>query len=297
MKTRILKAFGFATFATASTFAFCTEIYGVDNLGPTNAGTNGDRVVKFDSANPNGTMTVLGSTGVTDQGFGGLDFDASGTLYGVTSFGNSFTGSKLYKVSTTTGAATLVGSLGLTAGSVNDLSWNPVTGQMQALVGNGAGSNSLFNINLSTGFASFVGNITNFSSGLAVGLSTDSAGNNYLHDIVSDSMFKLNGLSANAMSSGVGLDCNFSQGMTMNWSNGNAWYVGTVSANPSFYGDLRQMNIATGGTSSVLGVWPMNGNGLPEYEMGDLAIKAVPEPFSLVALGAGLAALARRKRK
>lgn len=297
MNNSILRA-SIALIAVAgASSAFCTEIFATDNLGPTNGGTTSDRVIKFDSSNPAGTVTTIGVTGVAGQGFGGLDFAGNGVLYGATSFGGSFTSSQLYSISTTTGAATLIGTMGLTAGSVNDLSWNPVTGQMQALVGNGSGSNSLWNVSLTTGAATFVGNISGFASGLAVGLSTDSSGTNYIEDIVSDTMYKLSGLNAVAMSSGIGLDCNFSQGMTMDWSNNNAWYLGSISASPTFVGDVRLMNNATGGTSTVLGTWPLNANGLPEYETGDLAIRPVPEPFSMVALGAGIAAMLRRRRK
>jgi hypothetical protein len=298
-----LKVAGSALVLAASCMSFGVQIWATDNLGTTNSGSVGDRVIRFDSANPVGTVTTLGSTGIANRGFVGLDFTAAGTLYGVTGFnsdGTAFGGSELYSFNSTTGAATLVGSLGLAAGNAaTDMSWNPATGQMQVLTSAGsAGAQSLFTVNLSTGAATLVGAITGLpATRLLIGLSTNAAGVNFVHDIVADQMHQLSGLVATAMSSTVGADNNFSQGMTIDWSGNGNWYLGSIGATPSFFSDVRLMNNATGGTSSVLGTWPLHTNGLPQYETGDLAINPVPEPATIAVLSLGAMALLRKRRR
>jgi hypothetical protein len=93
-------------------------------------------------------------------------------------------------------------------------------------------------------------------------------------------MYVLTGLAASPMSATIGIDTNFSQGMTMNWRGADEWFLGSISSNPVLSSQVRLMNKLTGGTSSILATWPNNGTGgLPQYETGDLAI--IPEPAVL----------------
>jgi hypothetical protein len=291
-----------ATLAAATlviaTQASAITIYAPDNLGTTNVGSVGDRIIRFDSANPLGTVVTLGSAGAAaaNRGLSGMDFSGSNVLYAVSGFnsdGSAFAGSQLFTINTTNGAATLVGNTGLTAANaLTDLSWNPVTGQMQAIAGNG----NFYTLNLTNGAATFVGTVTGITGGLDIGLSTNSLGVNHVHDLVSDRMYTLAGLVATPMSATIGIDTNFSQGMTMNWAGNNEWFLGSISNNPVFASQVRLMNNATGGTTSVLGTWPNNGvSGLPQYETGDLAIP-VPEPTSLALVGGAVLGLLRRRR-
>jgi hypothetical protein len=295
LRSRGILAAAIATLAVAGS-AQAITIYAPDNLGTTNVGSVGDRVIRFDSANPLGTVVTLGSTGVVNRGFGGMDFSGSNVLYAVTSFnqdGSAFAGSQLYSVSTVNGAATLVGNTGLTgANALTDMSWNPVLGQMQAITAAGG----LYTLNLTNGAATLVGNITGITGGLDIGLSTNSAGVNHIHDLVSDRMYTVAGLVATPMASTIGIDTNFSQGMTMNWAGANEWFLGSISNNPVFASQVRLMNNATGGTTNIQGTWPNNGvSGLPQYETGDLAIP-VPEPTSLALAGLVGLGLAKRRR-
>jgi hypothetical protein len=294
-----------AASAILASAAQAITIYAPDNLGTTNAGTVGDRIIRFDSSNPAGTVVTIGSTGQANEGMAGMDFAGNGNLYAASGFnssGGSFAGSKLYRVSTTNGAATLVGSMNLPTGdNVTDLSWNPVTQQMLALTYNGSISN-LYNVSLTTGAGSLIGQITGVPGSLDIGLASNSAGVNYVHDLVNDRMYVLAGLAATPLPSPVGVDSNFSQGMTINWSGGNEWFLGAIGSSPAFFSSVLQINNVTGaGTVVPGGNWPIHAaNGLPEYETGDLAIPGsgiVPEPATAGFLAAGaLAMLVRRRR-
>lgn len=294
---RGLRFIAATAFVGASVASMAVEIWAVDNLGTTNAQTVGDRVIRFDSANPAGTVVTVGSTGIASTLMGGLDFDGAGNLFAASQIAG---GGSLYSINQTTGAATLIGAMNPGAGfSITDLSWNRVTGTMMALAGNGTSTGSLtslFSVNLATGNLTLIGSVTGLAaSHISVGLATDNSGTNYIHDIVTDRMFSVVGTTATQMSSTIGIDTNFSQGMTIDSSNN--WFLGDISSNPAFASEVRQMNLATGGTTTILGTWPIHAaNGLPEFETGDLAVKAVPEPASIAALGLGLAAIARRRR-
>lgn len=300
MNTRIRVALGLCLVASIAASASGVEIWAVDNLAQNNAGTVGDRVIKFDSANPTGTVVTVGATGQLNEGMSGLDFANNGVLYAASGFhstGGVFPGSRLYTINQANGAATLVGSMGLPAGTaVTDLSWNPVSNQMLALTFNATGNvNSLYSVNLGNGSAALIGTITGMAGALDIGLASNSAGVNYVHNLADDRMYVLTGLAAAPMAAGIGIDTNFSQGMTINWRGADEWYLGSLSNTPVFASQVRLMNNATGGTAAILGTWPNNGTGgLPQYETGDLAI--IPEPAVLTLLGFALAARGIRRR-
>jgi autotransporter-associated beta strand protein len=266
--------------------ARAVQIFGIDNLGQANAGTVGDRLIRFDSGNPLGTVINIGGTGFANEAMSGLEFTPSGTLYAASGFhttGGPFPGSRLYTISPVTGQATLIGPMGLPVGTnVTDLSWNPATSQMLALANSGGGSNSLYTVNLLTGQATLIGTITGIpGTPIDIGLATNSAGTNFVHDVVSDRMYSLVGTNAAPLPQQIGADTNFSQGMTINWRGTNQWYLGAIGNVPAPFSDVRQINNATGATQAVLGTWPNNGaGGLPQYQLGDLAIMSAA-PLSL----------------
>lgn len=98
------------------------------------------------SVTPDGTVTVVGpSTGVV-----GLAFDnVNGILYGVD-------GVELFTINTATGAATSIGSHGISNPSILGLAFDDLTGTLY-LVNGGQFDSDLFTVNTTTGVASFVG--------------------------------------------------------------------------------------------------------------------------------------------
>jgi len=304
LRTRTLlgAAVALAAGAMFAGSANAITIYGVDNLGTTNVGSVGDRVLRFDSANPTGTVVTVGSTGIANRGMSGLDFAGNGVLYSASGFnldGTAFGGSQLFTINPNTGAGALVGNMNLPTGySATDLSWNPVTNQMQMIAANGtANPAQLYTVNLASGAATLVGNITGLSGSLDIGLATNSAGVNYVHDIVTDRMYVLAGLAATPMPGTIGVDTNFSQGMAINWSGGNQWFLGAIGSSPSFFSQIRQVDNTTG-ASTLVASWPIHAaNGLPEYELGDLAMPSVPEPTGAMLFAAGGLAMAIKRRR
>ena len=286
--------------ATAAVAA-AAIVYAPNNLGTDPAGTGPDTLVRFDSANPAGYVTI-GSMGVNNVGFGGMDFDRDGNLWAYASFFKSTGGaaSGLYRVNTATGAATVQGTASLQ--SLQDIAFNPADDQMYG-VNTQANTTRLYRIDLASGATTAVGVVTGLpASHNNVGLAFDSGGNFYLHDQTSDAIYKGAGLSASLLYS-IPLDTNFSQGMTIDWSRDDTGYHGAVG-----YGDFpnyfaRVNTFATDGSAYVLGPdfgpnIPVGQFTFPPVEPGDLAIAPlVPEPAGAAAVGVVAAAglLARRR--
>jgi len=278
-------AIGLFLVLTLVATAGATTIWATDNLGPTNGGTVGDRIIKFDSATP-ATVTVVGQTNISGTLMGGLDFASNGTLY---AYGQ--TGSVgLYTVNQTNGLATFVGSGGLQpSDSITDLSYDWTT---QTMYGIGNYSTSvapnLYTINLNTGMATFLGALTGMGGTLNVGLATNTSGVNFVQDLVNNGFYKLTGLAGTFLGP-EGFDSNYSQGCTVDQAT-NILYHGAFNAG-TFHTELWSVNQTTGVGTFLGQIGGMNPNGLPEYETGDIAI--IPEPATLVLLGA-LALLRRR---
>lgn len=255
-----------------------------------------DSLVMFDSANP-AAFTTVGSLGVPNIGFGGMDFDASGNLWTYASY-NKVTGgaaSGLYKVDLATGAATPQGAL--SNQSLDDLAFNPVDGKMYGIRSQTT-STRLYSVNLATGATSLVGTF----SGLpdierTIGLAIDSAGNFYVHDVGEDKIYKGAGLALSELYT-IPQDTGFSQGMAVDWSRDNMGYHAAVGQGdfPNYFSQIN--TFAPDGSGYVLG--PNFGPndmydtyGYPPVQPGDLAILPAPEPATLALLVLG--ALLRRR--
>jgi hypothetical protein len=98
------------------------------------------------SVTPSGTITQIGDMGVVMDD---LAYDSNhGILYGVSS-------SALYTINTSTGAATLVGSLGFTNGDLG-LGYDGLNDTLYLNIG--GTTHSLYTVNTATGSATLVGN-------------------------------------------------------------------------------------------------------------------------------------------
>lgn len=274
-------------------FALAVDIYAPDNLGNINGGTVGDRLIKFDSLNPN-AVTVIGDMGVAGTLFTGMDFSSNGTLY---AYARDNTVGGLFSVSTSTGATTFIGRGGIPGTHlVGDMAWDPVAQQMLLVSTNTIERCNLYTVSLSTGVATLLGQITNPSQTqfIDVGLAVDAQGNRYIHDVLSDQIFKLSGLVANPLPTPLGYNSNFSQGLTIDWSRDNQGYHGAFNQDTG-RSELYTWNIGTGAESFVGNIGPIHQGGvISEYEPGDVAIPPVPEPASLLLLGLGALVLRRR---
>src|SRR5690606_37526695 len=108
--------------------------------------------------NPAG-WTVVGSMGVDNVGFGGMDFDANGNLWAYASFYKSTGGaaSGLYSIDTSTGLATPVGDA--PRRFLDDIAFNPANGKMYGLKTQN-NATYLWTINLNDGELTYAGEVS-----------------------------------------------------------------------------------------------------------------------------------------
>lgn len=282
--------------ATCSLSAYAVEIWAPDNLGHTFGGTVSDRLIKFDSADPS-NVTVVGDMGIAGTLFTGMDFSPNGTLY---AYGRDVTVGGLFTVDQNTGQATLVGRGGIAAGYfVGDMSWDPVAQQMLVVATNAAAHAALYSVDLNTGLASLIGNITSPSQTqfVDVGLAVDARGNRYVQDVLSDQIFKLDGLTANALPTPLPYNSNFSQGLTIDWSRDDQGYHGAWDQDNN-RAELYTFDKTSGAEAFQGFIGPVHADGtISEYEPGDLAIPPIPEPATLVFVAFGLLATLRHRSR
>jgi hypothetical protein len=275
--------------------AYGVDIYAMNNLnGGGGAGTQ-NSLIRFDSANPAGWVS-LGTTGLADRGFTGLDFHNNGNLYGYVGFGGVGFVAGLYQINANNGTATQVGNL--SGQALQDLAYNPADGKMYG-VNTVANVTTLFEVNVATGGVVAVGNFTGLpATNLEVGLACDAQGNFYVHDIASDSIFKGAGLALNPVAlygpGQIGAT-NFSQGMTINWAGNGAGYHGAIGGGAgTFFSELRTFNTG-GGSYVIVGNFGTTTGQFPSVETGDLAI-AIPGPGAISLLAVAGLISGRRRR-
>ena len=131
------------------------------------AGTAGnDAVYRWNPATPAVAPVLLGRTGAAIPYVPRLAFNATGTLYAISSVGT-----QLYTVNTTTGAATATGApLSGTPTGGGDMAFNPANGTLYLV-----GGTTVYTVPLAGGTLTNLGNITGMT-GTAVGLAFDPVG-------------------------------------------------------------------------------------------------------------------------
>jgi hypothetical protein len=185
----------------------CVTVVGTAFAGDTIWGIDNSRNVlgTFDSANP-GVFTDVGPTGIGTGFTNSLEFDGSGGLY-------ASDGTQLFKVNTSTGAATLVGSHGNLGGeSITDFAWDG--SQMWAIGTICGASSSLWTINLATGAATKKCT-SDIAGSCDVGLTVGADGVVYGQELVFNIIYKIDPNTC-VTSTVINLpyDANFGQGLT-----------------------------------------------------------------------------------
>jgi hypothetical protein len=265
---------GFGAAAAAGPMA-----YAPDSLFTSNP--NADDLIVFDVDDPAG-YTVVGSMGVANITFGGMDFDADGNLYAYASLFRSTGGaaSGLYSVDTGTGAATPIGN---SPQSLDDIAFNPADGRMYGVRSQG-GTTRLYTINLGTGQVSLVGVVTaDPPIRQSIGLAFDSAGSVYIHDNGEDMIYKGVGLSLAPLYT-IPQDTGFSQGMTVDWSRDDTGYHAAVGQGvfPDYFSQLNTFDADGGGYNLGPAFGPNipggDGFNYPPVECGDVAVVPASGP-------------------
>lgn len=233
-----------------------------------------DDLIMFDPLSPSG-YTVIGSMGVGNIGFGGMDFDADGNLWAYASFYKSTGGaaSGLYSVDMTTGVASPVG---INLQTLQDIAFNPADGKMYGVNTRQASMTRLYEIHLDTGLVTDLGLFSGLASPHAInGFAFDSQGRMYLQDQNSDAIYVTDDVST-AVTPLIALpqDNNFSQGMTIDWSRGDVGYHAAVGygAFPNYFSQINTFSID--GTTYTLGdsFGPNDQDGIPPVQPGDIAL-------------------------
>ncbi|MFG0292221.1 MAG: SMP-30/gluconolactonase/LRE family protein [Phycisphaerales bacterium JB050] len=256
-----------------------------------------DALIMFDPSSPS-RYTTIGSTGVPNIGFGGLDFDANGNLWAYASYYKTTGGaaSGLYSIDPLTGQATPVGQ---SFTSLQDLAYNPVDGKMYGINTQQAAITRLYEVDLATGSTTQVGSFTGLPEQHYInGLGIDSQGNFYLHDVANGMIFQGDGSSFSSLYD-LDVVTVASQGLTIDWSRDDTGYHTLVGQGefPNYISTVNSFSVDGSGYFYGDAFGPNNLDGIPPVQAGDIAIMpAIPAPggAALMAL-AGAVSLRRRR--
>jgi hypothetical protein len=141
-----------------------------------------------------GAATPVGAaTGVPLQA---MAFGPDGTLYA-----GSFTTNNLYSVNLSTGAPTLIGSLGFN--SIMDMAWDAANNTMYAIAsasGCGGPFSSFYSINLATGAGSLISNVP--ADNCLMALAADSSGRLFATGFMTGALYQIDAATGNTTTIG-----------------------------------------------------------------------------------------------
>jgi hypothetical protein len=246
--------------------ASAATLYAIDN--------GADTLVTIDSVT--GVKTTIGSLG-TNVSFGDLAWNGT-TLFMLGGRGNN----ALYSVNTTTGAATLIGTHGIT--DLFGLAYNPLNGTLYA--SRFSGGTGVYTLDAATGAATLlnagppgIGGMTfNSNLGLLVG-TQDGAGSFYSVDAATGVRTLLSNGDGFINDSDLVFD-----------ASSNSYFLGDFSGNLYRYDATTYQRTAIAG-----GLGQIDGIAL----LGAVGNGAVPEPstWALLILGFGAVGARMRRRK
>jgi hypothetical protein len=163
-----------------------------------------DDLISFDLASP-GTFGTIAGLILDSRGTEIIGFDYT-QLYMMNAGGD------LYRVSSSDGSSTLIGTAELAPSQeIGDLASDQMTGNLYAVTTNCWGTSSLYTIDPLTAEATYIGNT---GTSCMVALAADASGTLYGHDLDSDRLYTLSKSTGVATDAGeLGFDANYSQGM------------------------------------------------------------------------------------
>jgi hypothetical protein len=254
------------------------EVYGVNHLafypdlGP-------DVLIRFDAEHPE-LFETIGSLGITNVGFGGLEFDRAGSLWAYATF-NKFTSgasSGLYRVDPETGAATVQGTR--SQQTLADLAFDPVSGVMYGVFSQGYATSRLYTVNLQSGAVAVVGTFSGLpSEHNLVGLAIDSSGTIYAHDNIHNVIYKAGpGLAMTPLYEFPDIQTVGSQGLTIDWSRDNRGYHAAVGQGifPDYFSQVNTFTVDGSSYEWGPSFGPNHPDGIPPVQSGDVAIRPAP---------------------
>lgn len=212
---------------------------------------------------PGGAIGVISNDGDSFMSAGDFVGDQ---LYMVHYFSHG-----LYRIDTATGAKTLAGTISGISGSPSGFAYD-VKNDTAYLISTDISYSYLYRINLDNAGVTLVGS----SPYAMIGIASDTEGNLYGLDIVTDALYSISTANGEAALIGsTGVDLNYAQDIGYDRDNGKLY--GTLYDNSTYNGGLYELNTATG-QATLLQVFgdELDALAIP-YTASQLEVRVTPD--------------------